>query len=141
MISSYKAYGLYIDEPVTTRAHQVLNLVVTQAATDVDMDVGEVAGSFWTSAVASGGNGPAALAALTQVIAKAESRISLCSPQIQDAKVQVAAAPAGATEYQITTTSIVPSIAFFAASAPTAVTLNVVVCLAPQQRAVRAGQL
>jgi hypothetical protein len=139
-ISSYKAYGLYIDEPVTTRAHQVLNLVVSQAVGDVTMDLANTSGTFWTSAVGTGGNGPAAKEVMDQLIAKAESRISWCAPAIQDAKTQSAAAPA-TTEYRITTTSIVPSIAFFAGEAPTSVNLNLVVCLAPQQRAIRAGQL
>lgn len=140
-ISSYKAYGIYIDEPITTRAWQVLNLVVAQAATDVAMDIANPVGTFWTSAAGTNANGVAAQAVLTQLEAKAESRICWSAPEFQDPKTKVAVAPAGATEYQITTTSVVPSFAFFAANAPTALNFNLVVCLAPQQRAIRAGQL
>ncbi len=139
-ITSYKAYGLYIDEPITTRAHQVLNLVISQLAADVTLDLGNTGGTFWGSADDTA-VGLAAKLVMDQLIAKAESRISWCSPQIQDAYTQLAAAPSAATDYQITTTSIVPTIVFKAASAPTDIVLNLVVCLAAQQRAIRAGSL
>jgi hypothetical protein len=142
-ITSYKAYGLYIDEPVTTRAHQVFNMLISEAATDVTMDLAAtVAGSlgtFWTSAILST-NGPAALLALQQIQSKLESRICWTAPEIQDPKIQSVGAPASGA-YQITTTSAVPSIVFHAAEAPTSVTLNMVFVLAPQQRALRAGML
>jgi hypothetical protein len=141
-ISSYKAYGMYIDEPITTRAHQVLVLNITQANSDLTMDLAAIAGTFWAEADADA-TGAAALAALTQIIQKSEARVSWCAPAIQDAKVQLAAGGtlADASEYKITTTSIVPSLLFFTAGAPTAVQLVLVTVLSAQERAVRAGSL
>lgn len=140
VLSSYKAFGVYIDEPITTRAYQALQLVVTQAATDVTLDIGNPVGTFWT-AVGGTVTGAAALLALNQIIAKADSRDHWCSKEIQDPYVQVAVAPASATQYELTGTSVIPSIVFFAASAPVAVTINIVVLLKGQERAVRAGSL
>lgn len=140
VITSYKAYGIYIDEPITTRCHQVLQLNWTQAAADVTMDLANTAGTFWSEAD-NDATGLAAKNTLAKIILKLEARVSWCAPAIQDPYHQVNVAPAGATEYQITTTSVVPSLAFFAASAPTAVVLVLVVELSAQQRAERAGSL
>lgn len=140
VITSYKAYGIDISEPITTRAHQVLVLNWTQAAGDVAMDLANTSGTFWSEAD-NDATGLAAKQTLAQIISKQEARVCWTAPAIQDPYVQVAGAPAGATEYQITTTSVVPSLAFFAASAPTAVQLVLVVVLAREQIAVRAGSL
>lgn len=140
VITQYKAFGVYIDEPITTRALQHFVLKWTQANSDLTMDLANTSGTFWSEAD-NDATGLAAKTTLDQIIAKSETRVSWQAPTIKDPKVQVAAAPAATTEYQITTTSIVPSFAFFTAGAPTSVVFHLVTMLSSQERAVRAGSL
>lgn len=141
-ITSYKAYGLDISEPVTTRGLQVLNLVYTQANSDLTMDLADVAGTFWAEADADA-TGLAALAAITAVISKSEHRICWTAPAFEDAKTKIAAGGtlAATTEYKITTSSIVPSFLFYTAGAPTTVNFTLVTALSKEQLPVRAGSL
>lgn len=141
-VTSYKAYGVYIDEPVTTRCWQAYELILTQAATDLTLDIAAVAGTFWTAAGGSG-VGLAAKTTLANIIAKQETRVSWSAPTISDVLIPVAAATSlsAVTQYQITTSSVVPSFLFFTAGAPTAVRFLIVIQLASQQRAERAGSL
>ena len=141
-ITSFKAFAVYIDEPVTTRCIQHYNLVWTQANSDLAADLADVAGTFWTEAGASG-VGLDAKTALAQIIAKAGNRISWCAPTIQDPKTLLAASGSlsATTQYQITTTSIVPSFLFYTAGAPTAVNFHLSVLLNKEERGVRAGSI
>lgn len=140
--TSYKAFAVYIDEPVTTRAIQHFTLAWTQANSDLTMDLANVSGTFWAE-VDNDATGLAALAAWTQVIAKSANRISWCAPTITDALQPLATATAlsATTQYQITTTSIVPSFLFFTAGAPTAVTFHLCTLLNKEERGVRAGSI
>lgn len=141
-VTSYKAFAVYIDEPVTTRAIQHFTLIWTQANSDLTMDLADIAGTFWAEAD-NDATGLAALAAFTQVISKSANRISWSAPLFEDAKVKLAAGGtlAATTEYKITTTSIVPSFLFFTAGAPTAVTFHLSTLLNKEERGVRAGSI
>ena len=140
VITEYKAFGVYIDEPITTRALQHLVLKWTQANSDLTMDLANTAGTFWSEADDTA-LGLAAKNTLAQIIAKSETRVNWAAPAIQDPKIKVVAALAATNEYQITTTSIVPSFLFFTAGAPTSVVFHLVTMLSGQERAVRAGSL
>ena len=141
-ITAYKAFGVYIDEPITTRALQHFDLQWTQAHSDLTMDLAAVGGTFWAAADDTA-LGAQALAALTLIIAKSEARVCWSAPLFEDAKVKLAAGGtlAATSEYKITTTSIVPSFLFFTAGAPTTVRFHLVTMLSAQERAVRAGSL
>ncbi len=142
VITEYKAYATYIDEPVTTRCHQTYVLKFTQANSDLTMDIADTAGTFWAEADDTT-VGAAAKAALDQIILKADSRVSWSAPAFEDAKTKIAAgaALAATTEYKITTSSIVPSFLFYTAGAPTSVTLGLQVALKKDERGVRAGSI
>lgn len=142
-VTGYHAYGIYIDEPVTTRAHQVISILATGTSADVVLDLANSSGTFWTAALADGTYGAvatAALAALTSAVGRAEQRVSWCCPEIQDPKVQIAAGGTlASTNYKITTTGIVPSISIFAGEGALSYHIVIVMQLAKEQRAVRAN--
>lgn len=71
-VTAVKAYGIEAEEAVTKRYKQVYILSITAANTDVTLDLGTYAGTFWTAA---GGSTPGALAllALKDIQTKAKS--------------------------------------------------------------------
>lgn len=142
VITEFKAFATYIDEPITTRCIQVYSLKFTQASSDLVMDIGNVTGTFWTEA-GVGAIGSGALLALSQLIGKADLRVSLSAPEILDAKTSVGTAGtlSAVTQYQFTTVSIVPSFLFFAAGAPVTVNLVLKVILKKEERGIRAGSI
>jgi len=139
-ITAYKAYGIYIDEPITTRAWQVFQITFTQANSDLTMDLADVAGTFWAEADADA-TGLAAKNTLSQILTKAGQRVSWSLPAIDGKKNTGSTALAATDEFRITTTGLVPSFLFFTAGAPTAGTFTIVFELNKEERAVRAGNI
>lgn len=76
-LTKFEAWGVEIDEPVTKKFMQYARLVITAAATDVALDIGTDAGTFWTAALANGTYGTSvatpALAALQNIVAKSSA--------------------------------------------------------------------
>lgn len=81
-LTKFKCYGRYIDEPITTRCHQVVELEYTRGATgDTDADLGDFTASstFWAAATGDATYGAMALearAALQKIVAKGSSLAS-----------------------------------------------------------------
>ena len=130
-ITAWKSYAVPIDQPTVQRFDtQKVVMTVTGAAADNDYDIGDLAaGAFWTSAEAHATHGAKATALkayLGSVYPKSLFSV-LTSPVLTQAGyVRVAGATGGATEYQVLTnaTSKIPEILFHAASAPTAITIE-----------------
>jgi hypothetical protein len=82
-LTAFKAYGRYIDEPITTRCHQVAVLDYERGATgDTDADFGDFTASstFWAAATGDATYGTlavAARAALQKIAAKAQALQSI----------------------------------------------------------------
>lgn len=130
-VTAWKAYGTPIDQPTVQRFDvQKVVLTLTGAAADNDYDIGDLAaGAFWVSAEAHATHGAKATALkayLASLYPKSLYSITV-SPQLTQAGfVRVAGATGGATEYQVLTnaTSKISEILFHAASAPTALTIE-----------------
>ncbi len=121
-VTAYKAYGNTLEQPVTKRFEYTIEMAISNLAADVDADIGDASGNFWTEAEADGTYGAIATEArkiMQDIQAKASSG-SFDSEVLNTGLVRVAGAPSGATEYQVAAyTKHVPEIAFFAANAPT----------------------
>lgn len=100
------AHGTEAEEPVNKRYIQRLILEVTATTADIDFDIGDIAGTFWT-AVGATQPGTAALAALKDINARAKACIGLNSPQLMD---RIQAAAASGTDYTVTMDTYGPSI-------------------------------
>jgi hypothetical protein len=81
-LTDYKAYGLDISEPIQKRAIQVFECTITAAAADVDLDIGDVAGTAW-SAIDGNALGLAAKVAFTEILSKVSRLASWCCPEIE----------------------------------------------------------
>ena len=109
-------YSTPIEEPVSSRRIQRARLVITGLAADVDLDLGDNGGTFWT-AVTGSSPGDEALQAMKDIATKAEQLSLVASEELIDR--QEVAATSGATEYTIAVQDKRPNIGFHAASAPT----------------------
>lgn len=108
--------------PSLKRGIQEVLLTITGANTDIDLDIGDAAGTFWTAAVANATYGAMAAAALVQLQAVVAGSAFLrrweC-PELQaSVYVQVASSP-GASQYSLTTDTYGPDILLASGSAPT----------------------
>jgi hypothetical protein len=126
-VTAWKAYARPIDQSITRRFEHVIEAQITGLAADVDLDFGDLAGAFWTSAEAHATYGATATA-LKNYIASLYPRVSSrrweCDA-LESTYVRVAGAPGLASEYQViqNATTALPEFVFLAASAPTAYTL------------------
>ncbi len=105
------------------RGIQEVRLTVTGANTDIDLDIGDIAGTFWTAALLDATYGTMAtlvLAQLEAVVASSAFFRQLICPVLQcSAYIQAASAP-GATQYSLTTDTYGPDILLASGTAPTA---------------------
>ena len=125
-LTSFEAFPLQIDEPIQKRAVQVVRFTITALAADVDLDFGDVAGTFWTAAIANGTYGTSATAKTywTQILANAASIISLYSFEIQKNKVPVGSGTVATGQVKFNVTAAAPEILFFAGEGITSLTLT-----------------
>ena len=70
-LTGYKAWGIETSKAVSPECIQYLEVTITAANTDVAVDVGTTAGTFWT-AVGTGTIPAAAKAALLDICSKAD---------------------------------------------------------------------
>lgn len=125
---SWKGYPKPIEQGTIKRFEHVVELHITGLAADVDLDIGDLTGTFWTAALADatyGDYATAALAYITSLYPKL-SAVTYNSPELGGAYVKVIAGPALAGEYAvaINATTKYPEISFTAAAAPTAITVR-----------------
>lgn len=108
--------------PSYKKGIQEVVLTITGANTDIDLDIGDSGGTFWTAAQADATYGTMAANVLTklqEVVAQADYLKAWECPQLQaTAYIQVASAP-GASQYSLTTDTYGPNILLQSGSAPT----------------------
>lgn len=122
-LTRLRAWGNKIQTESPLRGEQFVELRLTGANTDVDCDIGDDAGVFWTDALADATYGDLAAAALTTlqaIVAQAAQLTAVESAElITRTKVLVADVDA-ASEYAITVVNDRPNILFITTDAPTA---------------------
>lgn len=134
-VTAYKAYGLPIEQPVDEKFIQVYELTYTRAAADVDADIGDSAGTFWTAA---GGTtlGAAAKAAILSILPRVGA-LKSCE-LTGDAEYMLRAAAAGASAYVLSTPAT-PTITHANDGTNTTIKAVLAWTLNPSDMPVRAG--
>jgi len=83
-ITSLKAFGTEISEPVTNRFQQIVQLTVTAGASDLVYAIGSLSSQFWTDV-----NNAAFKNLWAQVLAKGDTLLSISAPAIFDSRARV----------------------------------------------------
>ncbi len=115
--------SLEFQNPSFKRGVQEVRLTVTGANTDVDLDIGDIAGTFWTAAVADATYGEMAalvLAQLEAVVASSAFFRGFSCPELQCSVYLLVASAPGASQYSLTTDTYGPDILLHSGDAPTA---------------------
>lgn len=84
-LTGFSARGIDVKTPTKKRGIQQVVLSVTGAAADVDLDIGDDAGTFWTAAQADATYGALAAKALTilnQIVDNAAALVAVKSPEL-----------------------------------------------------------
>lgn len=118
-LTKVQCYGIEAEEPVNKRYGQRMILNITAANTDIDLDLGDYSGTFWTATGASA-VGSVALKAIKQIQTLAASLNTIGGDAIRG-RFQVATAT-NAGEYSVamdTTNTHLPNILFDSGDAPT----------------------
>lgn len=116
----FHARGVEVTSPSLKRGIQQVVLDITAAATDVDMDIGDDSGTFWTACIADSTYGSLASSALTvlqAIVAQSAAFVGCASEQLID-RVQVASLT-GAGEFTLAVQNSRPNLAFNAADGET----------------------
>jgi hypothetical protein len=135
-LTSFEAFSIQMDEPIQKRALQCVRFTVTALAADVDFDFGDVAGTFWTAAIANATYGTSATTAKTywtSILSKAASIVNMYSFEIAKSKTPAGASAIGAGLVKYNGTALTPEILFNAAEGITAITLTVILNLQNSQ--------
>lgn len=117
---AFHARGVEITSPSNKRGIQQVVLDITATANDVDLDVGDDGGTFWTAAIADSTYGELATQALDilqAIVAQSAAFVGCASQQLID-RVQVAALT-GAGQYTLAVVNSRPNIAVDAADGET----------------------
>lgn len=123
-LTKFKAFGERAEGAVRPHVQQVMNFTLTAAATDIVYDLGETAGTFWTSAEASTAYGALASAVkrilLTQLPGLLpDFALMACNGEPLQTFLKVASGASG-TQYTLAISAAsMPTITFVSASAPT----------------------
>lgn len=102
-LTGFRTYSIAASEAVTTQFEQVVELTITRAATDTALDIGNVAGTFWSAADDSA-NGAAALVYWKDILAKAREVLFVGSQGIETTFTRVVSGATGA-QYQLAATT------------------------------------
>lgn len=140
-LTEYKAYGMDISEPVQKRALQVFECTITATAADVDLDIGDVAGTAWT-AIDNNAIGLAAKTAFSEILGKVSRLVQASCPEIDNAFLPVYgdATPATASVGRVNNTAkTCPEYVFAAGEGLTSYNFVFIWTLKNDHRAVRAG--
>lgn len=127
-LTSFFADGVRFSGPGPIRATQKYAFTVTAAASDVDLDLGDATGSFWSAATANSTYGEMATQVLAQVerlLAQNETVTNVFVPELYG-RALVPSAPTG-TQYTATINADLrlPDFSFEAGSGLTACTVVV----------------
>jgi cytochrome c551/c552 len=118
---AYHARGVDVVGPSYKRGIQQVVLDITATANDVDLDIGDDSGTFWTAALANatyGALATKALASLQRIVAQSAALVAVSSEQLLD-RVQTAAA-GGNGEFALAIQNTRPNITVNAADGETA---------------------
>lgn len=122
-LTDVQVYGVEAEEAVNKRYTQRMILTIAAANTDIDLDIGDYSGTFWT-AVGGTEPGVTALLAVKQIQTIAQTLHAIGGDAIRG-KIQVASA-SNAGEYSVamnSTNTHLPDILFDSGDAPTAYTI------------------
>ncbi len=127
-LTSFFADGVRFSGPGPYRAVQHYAFTITGAATDVDLDLGDATGTFWTDAQANATYGAMATLVLEQVerlYPQYSSVKDIFVPALYD-RIQVESGPTG-TQYaaSIDSTTLLPIYEFAASGGETAYVVHV----------------
>lgn len=133
-LTSFFADGVRFSGPGPIRATQQYTFGITAAVSDVDLDLGDVTGTFWTAAQANATYGEMALQVLTQIerlYAQYSSVRDIFTPDLYN-RIQVPSSPTG-TQYsaEIDATYLLPNYTFATTGGSTAYTVHVEYMLDP----------
>lgn len=127
-LTSFFADGVRFSGPGPYRAKQLYCFNITAAITDVDLDIGDITGTFWTAAQANATYGTMAtqvLADITRLYAQYAAISDIFTAAVFD-RIQVASSPTG-TQYSvdIDATYLLPNYTFAASGGETTYTVLV----------------
>lgn len=132
-LTSFTADGVRFMGPGPYRASEVYVFVVTGLVTDVDFDIGDYTGTFWTDAEANATYGAMATqvkAQLAQLDANYQAVSKIYTPELAD-RIQAAATSGAAYTLSIDSTSKLPIYTFAASNGETSYTVFVEYLLLP----------
>lgn len=134
-VTAFRAYGIYIDEPITSKCEQIFEVTYTRAAGDTAADIFDTAGTFWTDAGGTtlGGEAKAAVASILPRVDK----LAACE-LTGDAAYMLRASAAGASAYTLTAVTK-PTITHANDGTNTTIKAYFRFTLKMEERAVRAG--
>ena len=129
-VTAAKGFAHDVSQPSRQKGIYTIVMTVTGLAADVDHDIGDLSGNFWTEALADSTYGEIAALAKAK-FSELDGQVTHVvenSPELNTSFVRVAGAPSGATEYQLSNrgaTTKVADIAFFADNAPTSYAIQI----------------
>jgi hypothetical protein len=132
-LTSFFADGTRFLGPGPYRATETYVFTVTGLVADVDFDLGDYSGTFWTDAVADATYGTMAAQVLERLQALDANYVSTARifvPQLAD-RIQAAAVSGSAYTLSIDSTSLLPIYEFDAGEGETAYTVYVDLLLKP----------
>jgi hypothetical protein len=94
-LTSFQSDGIKYSGPGPRRAIQTVILTITGTTADVDLDIGDDSGTFWTAALADSTYGDLAEEALSKlqtIISNATAVARIYSPEIEASGIRAAAA-------------------------------------------------
>lgn len=120
-LTGFRAYGVEIQSVSKKRGVQRAELHITAAATDIDLDIGDPTGTFWT-AVGATTIGDGALETLQQIATKSTELTQVQGTALL-ARLHTAAA-GSAGEYALAVANELPNITWHSGDAPTDYTIQ-----------------
>jgi hypothetical protein len=129
-LTKYKAYGTLVSGPSRKQAIQYVELHITAANTDTDLDIADASGTFWTAAQANSTYGDIAeqaLESITDVGDQSAALLSVMSPEILS-RAQDNTSPASGF-YGISVSGNLPNIEWASGNAPTAYQVTLMLAL------------
>lgn len=109
-LTAFEAFPLMVQGAQPRRAVQRVVFHATGTTGDVDFDIGDFTGTFWTAAITTD-LGVTALAAIQKIIAQVDYRVGLYSPEIDDLTRAAVPSP---TEYILAFENQLPKYTLFA---------------------------
>jgi hypothetical protein len=125
-VTAFKTYSVAAFEAVTAQFEQVAEFTITRGASDIDLDIGDVAGTFWADADGTA-LGLEVLGYWKSILGKARNILSIHAPQITNALAQSYDGTPATGQYEVvSTTPAALAFLFFATdAAPATITLTV----------------